>query len=117
MNHSVIIEYYDNTSLYGNNDVVQQRYLEDLVFYIAKRYIALFAMENPWFCHLDLLCPNSRVKFSTIKLMIGQGDYPLYIAKDYGTFCVSNIGKLCNNLNDFCSLDVAYCSGHFFLSF
>ena len=67
MNRSATIEYYGNTRVYGKNDVVQQRYLEDIVLYIAKRYITLFAIENPWFHHLDLLRPDSRVKFSTMK--------------------------------------------------
>ena len=36
VNPSAITKYYDSTSSYGKNDVAQQRFLEDLVLYIAK---------------------------------------------------------------------------------
>ena len=36
VNPSAITEYYGSTSPYGKNDVAQQRFLEDLVLYIAK---------------------------------------------------------------------------------
>ena len=43
---------------------------------------------------------------------VGEGDHPIYVAKDYGTFCVAGIGKLCNNCSNFRSVDVTYGSGH-----
>ena len=44
--------------------------------------------------------------------IVGEGDHPVYVAKDYGTFCVAGIGKLCNSCTDFRFVDVAYRSGH-----
>ena len=43
---------------------------------------------------------------------VGEGDHPIYVAKDYGTFCIAGIGKLCNSCSDFRYVDVAYGSGH-----
>ena len=36
VNLNIIIEYYGNNSLYKNNDIAQQMFLEDIVPYIAK---------------------------------------------------------------------------------
>ena len=54
VNPKAIIEYYGSTSPYGKNDVAHQRFLEDLVLYIAKGCIALSAVENPWLWRLRL---------------------------------------------------------------
>lgn len=45
-------------------------------------------------------------------ITIGEEDHPVYVAKDYGMFCVAGIDKLYNSCSDFCSMDVAYKSGH-----
>ena len=34
----------------------------------------------------------------------GERDHPIYVAKDYGTFCVVDIGKLCNSCSGFQSV-------------
>ena len=36
----------------------------------------------------------------------------IYVAKDYGMYCIAGIGKLCNSCSDFCFVDVVYGSGH-----
>ena len=66
MNLSAITEYYGSTSPYGKNDVAQQRFLGDLVLYIAKYYIALFVVENSWLWRL-VLRRDSKIKFPTRK--------------------------------------------------
>lgn len=43
---------------------------------------------------------------------VGEGDHFVQVAKDYGTFCIAGIGKLCNNYSDSRSVDVAYKSEH-----
>ena len=34
-------------------------------------------------------------------ITVGEEDHPVYVAKDYGTFCVVGIDKLYNSCNDF----------------
>ena len=66
MNPSAITDYYGRTSPYGKNDVAQQRFLEDLVLYIAKGYIALSVVKNPWLRRL-VLRHDLKVRFPTQK--------------------------------------------------
>jgi uncharacterized protein YmfQ (DUF2313 family) len=61
---SATIEYYGNKGTLRGNDVVQQRNRRDLTFNIAKCYIALYTMNDPWLCFL-VLQRDSKVTFLT----------------------------------------------------
>ena len=109
VNLNIIIEYYGSNSLYKNNDIAQQMFLEDIVPYIAKWYIALSVVENPWLWRL-VLRRDLNVRFP-IKNKWWRKLFHLYCI-NYQTFCIAGLGKLCNSFSDFPYVDVAYRSEH-----
>ena len=63
---SDITAYFGNAKPYAKNDVQQQRFLEDLVLFIAKGYESLSIVESAWLRRLMLrrdpkvVCPSRK---------------------------------------------------------
>ena len=63
---SSITAYFGNTKPYAKNDVQQQRFLEDLVLFIAKGYESLSIVESAWLRKLmmrrdpKVVCPSRK---------------------------------------------------------
>ena len=63
---SSITAYFGNTKPYAKNDVQQQRFIEDLVLFIAKGYESLSIVESAWLRRLmmrrdpKVVCPSRK---------------------------------------------------------
>ena len=63
---SSITTYFGNTKPYAKNDVQQQRFIEDLVLFIAKGYESLSIVESVWLRRLmmrhdpKVVCPSRK---------------------------------------------------------
>ncbi len=55
--YGVITYHFSSTTPYTKEDLGQEKFMEDLLMFVAKGYMPIFVIENQWLKHM-VLCQN-----------------------------------------------------------
>jgi len=77
--YGAITKHFGSVNLYKKDDSQQKKFMEDLLFFVAKGYMLISVAENQWLKHLGM-CQNPIVVFPNKKQMV-QHTIPSLVAK------------------------------------